>query len=417
MAAYSSFTLSNGLKVMVLPDPGNPMAVVNLMYDVGSRDENPEKTGFAHLFEHLMFGGSIHIPSYDEPLQRVGGENNAFTNTDITNYYIQLPKENLETALWLESDRMLSLAFSPKSLEVQIGVVIEEFNQRYLNQPYGDAMHHLRELVYKEHPYQWPTIGREISHIEAASLEDVRSFFFTYYRPNNCILVLAGDFTGMDIPALVEKWFGGIEPGQVPIRKLPAEPEQKEARRKEIAANVPMAALYKAFPMSGRLDKEFYEANLLTDILGHGKSARLVDTLVKEERIFHSFNCYITGSNDPGMLIMEGKVNPEFSPEQAEERLWKELDALLASGFTDEEVEKVRNQSETALAGADVDLLNRAINLAYFTLLGNPDGYSQELEKVRSVSREDLQACMKRLVRREKENTVIYKPLQSGNEN
>lgn len=402
---------------MVLPDTGNPMAVVNLMYDVGSRDESSDKTGFAHLFEHLMFGGSINIPSYDEPLQRVGGENNAFTNTDITNYYIQLPKENLETALWLESDRMLSLAFSPKSLEVQIGVVIEEFNQRYLNQPYGDAMHHLREMVYTTHPYQWPTIGKEIKHIEAAQLEDVRSFFFTYYRPNNCILVLAGDFEGMDLKSLVEKWFGGIERGEVPVRNLPVEPEQTAARRKEVGANVPMAAVYKAFPMAGRLAKEFYEANLLTDILGHGKSARLVDTLVKEERIFHSFNCYITGSNDPGMLIMEGKVNPEFTPEQAEERLWKELDALLASGFTDEEVEKVRNQSETALAGADVDLLNRAINLAYFTLLGNPDGYSQELEKVRSVSREDLQACMRRLVRRERENTVIYRPSQNENEN
>jgi zinc protease len=417
MAAYSSFSLDNGLKVMVLPDPGNPMAVVNLMYDVGSRDESSDKTGFAHLFEHLMFGGSINIPSYDEPLQRVGGENNAFTNTDITNYYIQLPKENLETALWLESDRMLSLAFSPKSLEVQIGVVIEEFNQRYLNQPYGDAMHHLREMVYTTHPYQWPTIGREIKHIEAAQLEDVRSFFFTYYRPNNCILVLAGDFAGMDLKSLVEKWFGGIEKGNVPVRKFPSEPVQTEARRKEVSANVPMAAVYKAFPMAGRLDKEFYEANLLTDILGHGKSARLVDTLVKEERIFHSFNCYITGSNDPGMLIMEGKVNPEFTAEQAEERLWKELDALMASGFTDAEVEKVRNQSETALAGADVDLLNRAINLAYFTLLGNPDGYSQELEKVRSVSREDLQACMRRLVRRERENTVIYRPSQNENEN
>jgi zinc protease len=413
MSKYTSFTLANGLRCFILPDPGNPMAVLNLMYDVGSRDEDPQQTGFAHLFEHLMFGGSVNIPEYDEPLQRVGGENNAFTNTDITNYYIQLPKENLETAFWLESDRMLSLAFSQKSLDVQIGVVIEEFKQRYLNQPYGDAMHLLRELAYKVHPYQWPTIGKELSHIAEARLEDVRNFFFRYYRPGNAVLVVAGDLEVEKVRELAETWFGPIDPAPKWERQLPSEPAQTESRRTEVKAPVPMAALYKAFPMAGRVSKEFYEANLLTDLLGHGKSSRLVNTLVKEERIFHSFQCYVTGSTDPGMLIMDGKLNPGQSVEAAEARLWKELQELQANGFGPEEIEKVRNQSETALAGGEVEILNRAINLAYFSLLGNPEDFDQELKKIQEVTAEGILDCFRRLITPGRENTVVYIPENS----
>jgi zinc protease len=411
MPKYSFFQLDNGLKVMVLPDAGNPMAVVNIMYDVGSRDESPSQTGFAHLFEHLMFGGSVNIPSYDEPLQMVGGENNAFTNPDITNYYIQLPADNLETAFWLESDRMLSLAFGQKSLDVQKGVVVEEFKQRYLNQPYGDAMHHLRELAYQHHPYQWPTIGKELSHIEDAELQDVKDFFFRFYRPSNAVLVVAGNVHEEEVRRLAEKWFGPIEAGNPTFRNLPHEPVQSEARRKEVEAAVPMSAIYKAYPMAARMTDEFYSANLLTDILGHGKSSRLVNTLVKEERIFHSLNAYVTGSTDPGLVIIEGKVNKEFSLEQAESRLLEEIQKLQQSGFDADEVQKVKNQSETALAGADVELLNKAINLAYFTLLGEPDGFEEEMKKVEKVTKEEIEDTFRRLILPERSNTLLYKAI------
>ncbi len=414
MSKYTSFFLENGLQVLVLPDKENPMAVVNLMYNVGSRDENPEQTGFAHLFEHLMFGGSVNIPVYDEPLQMVGGENNAFTNPDITNYYIQIPVENLETAFWLESDRMLSLAFGQKSLDVQKGVVVEEFKQRYLNQPYGDAMHHLRDLAFKKHPYRWPTIGLNLKHIEDAHIEDVKNFFFKFYRPNNAILVVAGNVEADMVKSLAEKWFGPIPKGEMPAKKLPVEPVQLEARRKEVEANVPMSSIYKAYHMSGRMDDEFYAANLLTDILGHGKSSRLVNKLVKEERIFHSLNAYVTGSTDPGLVIIEGKVNEGISVAEAEKKLMDEITLLQQQGFSEEELQKVKNQSETALAGADVELLHRALNLAYFTLLGNPDGFEQELEKVGKVSKEFLEQTFKKLISPEKENTLIYKSISSN---
>jgi zinc protease len=409
MNNFTSFTLSNGLKVFHLPDPGNPMAVLNIMYDVGSRDENPAQTGFAHLFEHLMFGGSVNIPSYDEPLQMVGGENNAFTNPDITNYYIQLPVENLETAFWLESDRMLSLAFSQKSLDVQKGVVVEEFRQRYLNQPYGDVMHILRALCYQSHPYKWPTIGSEVSHIENAVLQDVKDFFFKHYRPNNAIMVVAADLPLDRIKELAEKWFTPIEAGENLKRNLPNELPQTEGRRKEVSAAVPMSAIFKAYPMEGRMSDEFYSANLLTDILGHGKSSRLVNTLVKEERIFHSLNAYVTGSIDPGLLILDGKVNPGVGVKEAEDRLMEEIRNLQASGFSDEEVEKVKNQSETALAGSEIETLNRAINLAFFALLGKPEQSREELKKLREVTKEGIENTFKKLLSPERENTLIYK--------
>jgi len=356
-----------------------------------------------------MFGGSVNIPVYDEPLQRVGGENNAFTNPDITNYYIQIPVENLETAFWLESDRMLSLAFGQKSLDVQKGVVVEEFKQRYLNQPYGDAMHHLRDLAYKNHPYRWPTIGLNLEHIENAEIQDVKDFFFKFYRPNNAILVVAGQVNEADVKILAEKWFGPIPKGETPAKNLPAEPVQMQGRRKEVSAKVPMSAIYKAYPMSGRMDDEFYAANLLTDILGHGKSSRLVNKLVKEDRIFHSLSAYVTGSTDPGLLIIEGKVNEGVSLESAEERLMEEISKLQAEGLSEVELQKVKNQSETAIAGADVELLHRALNLAYFTLLGNPDGFEQELERIRNVSKDSLEETFKKLIRPEKENTLIYR--------
>src|SRR5690606_34879593 len=286
MIEFERFKLDNGLTVLVHEDHSTPMAVLNVLYDVGARDEDPEKTGFAHLFEHLMFGGSANIPNYDGPLQQVGGENNAFTSNDITNYYLSLPAVNVETALWLESDRMLDLAFDEKGLEVQRNVVSEEFKQRYLNQPYGDVWLRLRPMAYQVHPYRWATIGKELAHIEDARMEDVRNFFNTYYHPGNAILAIAGDVDTAQVQQLVEKWFGPIPAGTRPVRSLTPEPPQQEARREVVQADVPVHAIYIAFPGPARLDTDYHAADLLTDLLGSGQSALLFRNLVKETELF-----------------------------------------------------------------------------------------------------------------------------------
>lgn len=317
MVRFNKFTLSNGLRLLVHEDKTTPMAVVNVLYDVGARDENPEQTGFAHLFEHLMFGGSENIPSYDEPLQRVGGENNAFTSNDITNYYITLPAVNLETAFWLESDRMLNLAFSEKSLDVQRNVVSEEFKQRYLNQPYGDVSLRLRPLVYKKHPYQWATIGKDLSHIENAKIEDVKAFFKKHYNPQNAILVVGGDVETEQVKMLVEKWFGPIPAGEKYNRNLPQEPEQLEERRETITAKVPLNSLYMAFHAPGRMEAASYPAELLVDILSRGNSSRIYKSLLKEKQLFSEIHAHLSGSLDAGMLIIEGKPTENISIEQA----------------------------------------------------------------------------------------------------
>ncbi|MGN6638273.1 MAG: M16 family metallopeptidase, partial [Mucilaginibacter sp.] len=307
MVKFNRFTLKNGLRVLVHEDHATPMAVLNILYDVGARDEDPDKTGFAHLFEHLMFGGSVNIPHYDVPLQRVGGENNAFTTNDITNYYITLPVENIETAFWLESDRMLSLAFSEKSLEVQRNVVIEEFKQRYLNQPYGDVWLKLRPLVYKKHPYRWATIGKEIKHIEDARIEDVKAFFKKHYNPQNAIMVVAGNVDTEKVKELAEKWFGPIPAGEKYHRSLPTEPEQREARRETVSAKVPLNDLYIAFHMPGRLEPGYYAVDLISDILSRGYSSRLYKDLVKDQELFSEIHAYNIGSFDCGMFVVEGK--------------------------------------------------------------------------------------------------------------
>jgi len=309
MLGFERFTLKNGLRVIVHIDESTPLACVNILYDVGARDEDESRTGFAHLFEHLMFGGSINIPSYDEPLQRVGGENNAFTTNDITNYYLTLPAANLETAFWLESDRMLSLAFSEKSLEVQRNVVIEEFKQRYLNQPYGDIWLRLRPLVYKVHPYKWATIGKEISHIEQATMDDVKAFFAKHYCPTNAVMVVAGNVTVPQVKALAEKWFEPIPSGEKPVRNLPVEPPQTAHRREVIHADVPFDALYMAFRMCSRYDKEYYAMDLISDILSRGNSSRLYNRLIKEKNLFSELNAYVMGELDNSIFIVSGKTN------------------------------------------------------------------------------------------------------------
>ena len=408
MIQFEKFTLANGLRVIVHQDLSTPMAVMNIMYDVGARDEDPEKTGFAHFFEHLMFGGSVNIPSYDEPLQMAGGENNAYTTNDLTNYYIQLPAENLETAFWLESDRMLSLAFGEKSLETQRKVVMEEFKEHYLTKPYGDVWHKMRELAYKKHPYRWMTIGKELSHIENAKLEDVKNFFFKHYRPVNAVLVVAGNVTTEKVKELTEKWFGDIPAGEPYKRNLPQEPEQTEERRQEIKANVPLDALYKCWHMPGRLDRRYYIIDLLTDILSGGGSSRLYQSLVKEKQLFSNIECHHFGSTENGLVVIEGKLVKGVTMEDAEKAVEAELEKMKNELVSETELQKVKNKTESMIAFEDMSVMSRAQSLAYYEILGDASWMNFELEKYATVTTEDILQESRNIFRHTNCNTIHY---------
>ena len=408
MIKFERFVLGNGLKVLVHPDPSTPMAVVNVLYDVGARDEVASKTGFAHLFEHLMFGGSVNIPDYDEPLQVAGGENNAYTTNDLTNYYCQLPADNLETAFWLESDRMLSLAFSKKSLDVQRKVVCEEFKEHYINKPYGDVWHTMRELAFKEHPYRWMTIGKELSHIENATLEDVKAFFFKHYTPINAILVVAGNVSVDHVKALAEKWFGDIPSGEKYNRNLPVEPKQVEARRLTVHRNVPMDAIYKTWHMCARRDDDYYATDLLTDILGGGASSRLYQSLVKEQQLFANINCYHFGSLDKGLFTIEGQLIKGVDIQKAEDAIELELDKMRKSLLDERELQKVKNKTESVMAFEDMSVMNRAGSLAFYELLGDGELMNTEFQKYQQVKAEDLHRIANEVLTTENSNTLWY---------
>lgn len=408
MVNFDRFTLANGLRVLVHEDPTTPMAVLNVLYDVGARDEEPNRTGFAHLFEHLMFGGSVNIPSYDEPLQRVGGENNAFTNNDITNYYITLPATNIETAFWLESDRMLSLAFSEKSLETQRNVVMEEFKQRYLNQPYGDVWLKLRPLAYQTHPYQWATIGQDLAQIENAKMEDVKAFFKKHYNPQNAILVVGGNVKTSDVKALAEKWFEPIPSGEKYNRNLPRELAQTEARTLTVTANVPLNAIYIAFKMPPRLDASYQAYDLLADILSQGHSSRFYNSLLKEQQLFSDINAYLSSSLDEGLFIVEGKLVAGVEMSKAEEAIWKELQKVSQTLVNDDELTKVKNKSESIMVFAEMSLLDKAMNLAFYELLGDAELLNVEINKYLSVSASQIQAVASALFVKGKSSTLYY---------
>jgi predicted Zn-dependent peptidase len=408
MIEFNRFVLENGLRVLVHEDRATPMAVVNVMYDVGARDENPAKTGFAHLFEHLMFGGSKHIPDYDEPLQRAGGENNAYTTDDLTNYYCQLPAENIETAFWLESDRMLSLAFSKKSLEVQRKVVCEEFKEHYINKPYGDMWHKMRALVYQVHPYQWLTIGKELSHIEQVQLEEVKAFFFKHYRPVNAIVVVAGNVQTAEIQRLAEKWFGDIPMGEKYIRQLPAEPVQTAARSLEVKADVPLDALMKTWHMPGRLQQGYYVADLITEILGGGSSSRLYQSLVKEQQLFSDIQCYQLGTIDPGLLTIQGKLVKGVAMEKAEAAVNAVIQQLVAEPVTEVELMKIKNRTESVIVFEDMALMNRANSLAYYELLGDAALINEELNRFHAVTIQDIQQGAATIFTANNVNTLYY---------
>lgn len=408
MIDFKRYTLPNGLTFLAHRDTSTPIAAVNVLYKVGARNESPDKTGFAHLFEHLMFGGSVNIPSYDEPLQMAGGENNAFTNNDYTDYYITLPKENIETALWLESDRMLGLDFSQRSLDVQKSVVIEEFTQNYLNRPYGDVWLNLRPLAFKAHPYQWATIGKTTEHIEQATLDDVKSFFYNYYSPNNAILSIVADIDEDEMFALVEKWFGDIPYRELKQTSIPKEPLQTEARELTLHRDVPANALFKAYHMCNRHHPDYYVCDLLTDVLSSGKSARLYRRLVQEKGLFSRINAYITGELDEGLIVVSGNTLPGVDIKEAEKSVIDELNLIAAENISDYELEKVKNKVEAMQTFSETQGMNKAMNLGYYEMLGNTNLLNTEIEQYRMITADDIRTVAAKYFTANNCSTLYY---------
>ena len=408
MIKIEKFILKNGLTVLVQEDKTTPMAVVNVLYKVGAKHEDKNKTGFAHLFEHLMFSGSINIPEYDTPLQKVGGENNAFTSNDYTNFYAQLPAENIETAFWLESDRMLSLAFNEKNFLTQKKVVCEEFKENYINKPYGDIWHIMRKLAFKQHPYKWMTIGSELSHIENATLEDAKNFFYNFYRPNNAIISVVGNITIKQIADLANKWFGDIPSNNLNPVLYPTEPKQTQKQNIKINAKVPFDYIVKAWHIEERLHPNFYTMDLITDIMGSGDSARLYQSLIKENPLFNSINCYHLGAIDPSLFVITGKINKGISMEEADNSINNEIEILKNNLLTETEIKKISNRIETIHSFENMQIMNRAHNMAYFDMLNILDQIDNELEKYQFITNQQVQHYAKNTFIETNENTLYY---------
>mgnify|MGYP006285956251 FL=1 len=408
MVEFKRYVLDNGLTLIVHPDPSTPIATFNLLYNVGSKHENPERTGFAHLFEHLMFEGSVNIPTYDTPLQKAGGENNAFTSNDITNYYLTLPVENLETAFWLESDRMLGLKLTEEKIQVQKNVVIEEYNQRYRNQPYGDAMMLLRSMAYKVHPYQWSTIGKDISHIEQATSEEVKEFFYHHYAPNNAILTVVGNLDPEAVRDMADRWFGPIPRRELAEKHIPKEPSQKEPRTMEVTRDVPHHVLYKAYHMCDRNHPDFYASDLISDLLANGNSARLYQNLVKRKQVFSSIDAYITGDVDEGLLLISGTLAGTMGMEDAEKELLEELERLKTSPVDEEELQKVKNKVIAVKTYTRTSALHKAMNMAYYELLGDAEQINTENEKYQQVTPQDIQRVSQQILASSNCSTLYY---------
>ena len=408
MIHFERTKLANGLTVIVHQDKTTPMVAVDVCYNVGSRDEHPDRTGFAHLFEHLMFGGSKHIPSFDEPLQKAGGDNNAYTSNDLTNYYLTLPKNNIETGFWLESDRMLELAFSKKSLDVQRNVVIEEFKQRQLNQPYGDVWPLLRQLAYQVHPYQWPTIGREISHIEKATMQQVKDFFFAHYAPDNAVLVVTGDVDFDQVVKLAERWFGPIPNRNVKPRNIPQEPTQTEIREQTVIRGVPNDAIYMAYHMSDRLDPMYYATDMVSDVLSNGNSSRMYLNLVQKEKLFTELDAYLSGDYEPGLFVVSGKPSDGVSLETARKAIERELDRMKQDRVPEYELEKVKNKVEANIVYGEMNYLTKAMNLATNEILHDASLINSQVESYRAVTSEQIQEVSQHIFRPENCSVLNY---------
>lgn len=409
MIQYSRTQLDNGLTVICHTDTGTPFVCVNTLYKVGARNESPHKTGFAHLFEHLMFGGSVHIPDFDREVQDAGGDSNAYTTNDYTNYYITLPAPNIETALWLESDRMLSLCFSQHTLDVQKQVVVEEYKQRYLNAPYGDVWLKLRPLAYKVHPYRWPTIGISPEHIEKAMLEDVKDFFHRYYAPNNAVISICGNISEAKTLELVKKWFGDIPPSPYASPEIPAEPIQTQSRLLVSKHNrVPADALYKVYHMDKRLSENFYCCDIISDLLSNGQSSRLYQNLIKNSRQFSEIDAYVGGESDPGLFIFSGKISDGVSIEKAEEALLDEITGFIHDPVTDREFEKILNKTEARISYSEINYQNKAANLAYFEFLGDLELINHEKARYEKISIRQLKETARKIFRTENCSTLLY---------
>ncbi len=411
---FTKFSLGNGLTVIHHEDKATELCVLNLLYKVGSKNEEANKTGFAHLFEHLMFGGSIHIPNYDEPLQLAGGENNAFTSNDITNYYLSLPANNLETGFWLESDRMLGLAINPKSLKVQKGVVIEEFKERYLNQPYGDIWLKLLPLAYKKHPYKWPTIGKAIAHIKNANQTDVNDFFKQNYAPNNCILVVAGNINLEKTKELCNKWFLPIPSQNILSNPLPQEPVQRKLRRKTVLADVPANLIVMSFHMDQRQSKNFYAMDLLSDIMGSGKGSILYQELIKKKNLFSEIDAYITADAEPGLFIIEGRMLPNTTFEMAEEAIWIVLNQVKSKNIDENDLKRAQHKNETSIRFGDINPLNRAMKLAYAEYLGDVDLVNKEIDNYLAIHTDDIVKESKKVFKESNCSILSYKIKKDG---
>ena len=410
MIQYERYILKNGLRVLIHEDFSTPMAVLNVLYNVGARDERPDRTGFAHLFEHLMFGGSTNIPDFDEHIQLAGGENNAFTNNDITNFYDILPAQNIEVAFWLESDRMLELAVDQKILDTQIKVVLEEYKETCLNQPYGDVWHHISDMAYKTHPYRWPTIGKIPKHVAEATMTDVQHFYKKFYNPNNAILVISGAIKKEEAIRLTEKWFGDIPAGESPIRRLPKEPPQRKLERRINNSKVPVEALYLAFHMPSRTDQDYYAVDLLSDILCNGPSSRLYRKLLRDRSLFSQIDAYITGSIDPGLLIIEGKPAKGVSLEQAAQEIWKEIELVKSAPLQEQELQKWKNQIESTLLFSETNVLTKAINLAFFEVVGDAELINREKELYQAVTPEDIYRVANEILIDSNCSELLYQP-------
>ncbi len=409
MIQFERYILNNGLRVIIHEDFSTPMAVLNVLYNVGARDEQADRTGFAHLFEHLMFSGSANVEQFDDHIQLAGGENNAFTNNDITNFYDILPAQNIEVAFWLESDRMISLQVDEQELDIQRKVVLEEYKETCLNQPYGDVWHHIADMAFKVHPYQWPTIGKVPEHVEQATMEDVSDFYQKFYHPNNAVIVVSGAIKIDKAKALVNKWFADIPMGNVPARRLPKEPAQKKLQRRINDSKVPVDALYMAFHTPARTDRDFYPVDLLSDILCNGPSARLYRKLVREKGILLQVDAYMTGSIDPGLLIIEARPDAEYSLQQAADAIWKELADLKQQPISNYELEKWKNQVESTLVFSETNVLNKALNLAFFEVLGDVDLINKETQYYQAVTSVDIHRLANEIFLEENCSELYYR--------
>lgn len=412
MITYKSTTLSNGLTVIANHDKASKMAAVNILYKVGARNENPSRTGLAHLFEHLMFRGTKLVPDFDTPVQMACGENNAFTNNDYTDFYITLPVDNIETALWLESDRMRGLDLSKEACDIEKRVVIEEFKQRYLNQPYGDLNMLMRDMVYTRHPYRWATIGLSPKHIEEASLEEIHAFYNRFYQPSNAILSISADITPERVFELAEKWFGAIPNAEHSTPVIPQEPQQTEARRLEVERDVPATNITIAFHIGDRLSRDFYLGDITSDLLAGGDSARLYERLIKTKRLFSTVNAYISGDVDCGTFTFTGQLLPDTTEQQAEEAFWEEINALKHLDISNYELEKVKNKFEANTLFGEINVMNKAMNLGYYAMLGDLSLINREVEIYRSLDAADIHDFAQRIFTPENSSTLIYRAKQ-----